>query len=311
MLLIITNRNDFTADFLITRLLELNKPYFRFNSEDIPDSKFLFSPSSSHSKREITIKSKKLDLTSVQAVWYRRKIYYPSTPNSEDDINFIGAEVIRFMDGLIACPAVLWVNPPHTLLLAENKVYQLRLAAQIGFDLPKSIISNEGEALRKFMKDINGEVICKPIFRGLYSKNKNNYAIYTSRIQISDLLDDQEIQNCPVYLQEEIPKGVDVRVTFIGKKVWPVEITYMGSPPIDWRSDYKNATFKIATLPKPIKEKCRKMMEILGIKYAAFDFVLHNNSWYFLEVNPTGEWAWLERTLGLPMRDALIELFHI
>ena len=28
-----------------------------------------------------------------------------------------------------------------------------------------------------------------------------------------------------------------------------------------------------------------------------------------MEVNPTGEWAWLEDKLGFPMRDAFIEVF--
>ena len=30
---------------------------------------------------------------------------------------------------------------------------------------------------------------------------------------------------------------------------------------------------------------------------------------FFLEVNPTGEWAWLEVAVGLPMRDAFLRLF--
>jgi D-alanine-D-alanine ligase-like ATP-grasp enzyme len=57
---------------------------------------------------------------------------------------------------------------------------------------------------------------------------------------------------------------------------------------------------------------CILMMERMRLKFGAFDFVkTDEGELYFLEVNPTGEWAWLEREMGFPMRDAFIELFAI
>jgi hypothetical protein len=52
------------------------------------------------------------------------------------------------------------------------------------------------------------------------------------------------------------------------------------------------------------------MLANLGLRYGAFDFVrTPDDRFVFLEVNPTGEWAWLEEHLALPMRDAFIRLF--
>ena len=53
------------------------------------------------------------------------------------------------------------------------------------------------------------------------------------------------------------------------------------------------------------------MLYDLGLVYGAFDFIrTPDDDLVFLEVNPTGEWAWLEDQLGFPMRDAFIHLFY-
>ena len=52
------------------------------------------------------------------------------------------------------------------------------------------------------------------------------------------------------------------------------------------------------------------MLNELGLNYGAFDFVRAvNGELVFLEVNPTGEWAWLEHRLQFPMREAFIDTF--
>ena len=52
-------------------------------------------------------------------------------------------------------------------------------------------------------------------------------------------------------------------------------------------------------------------MDDLGLSYGAFDFIedVHGQPW-FLEVNPAGEFAWLEVQLGFPIRDAFISTFR-
>lgn len=40
-------------------------------------------------------------------------------------------------------------------------------------------------------------------------------------------------------------------------------------------------------------------MSELGLSFGGIDLILHNNEYYFVEVNPTGEWAWLVNNAGL------------
>jgi glutathione synthase/RimK-type ligase-like ATP-grasp enzyme len=80
---------------------------------------------------------------------------------------------------------------------------------------------------------------------------------------------------------------------------------------VDWRDPATCATFSPAQIDQDLETKCRKMLSSLGLRYGAFDFIVRpGGEEVFLEVNPTGEWAWLENSLGFPMRNAFIDLFY-
>jgi hypothetical protein len=51
-------------------------------------------------------------------------------------------------------------------------------------------------------------------------------------------------------------------------------------------------------------------MDTLGLAYAAFDFVIEQDTgrWLFLESNSSGQYAWLEAATGAPITKALVNL---
>jgi len=183
-------------------------------------------------------------------------------------------------------PEILWVNPMDAVPVAELKVFQLRIAQELGFTVPRSVISNSPNALREFVAQ-HRSVICKPIYHGLFKNADGAFAVHTRRIQATDLGDDLQLLACPSFLQEEIPKGSDIRVTFIGKEVFPVEIFSHGKMPLDWRVPGSHIAYRICELPKQVEELCRSMMKRLRLTYGAFDFVLSSTGdWIFMEINP-------------------------
>ncbi len=49
-------------------------------------------------------------------------------------------------------------------------------------------------------------------------------------------------------------------------------------------------------------------MNRLGLRFGALDFlVTPDGEWYFLEINPNGQWAWIEQETGLPISDAIAD----
>ena len=61
-------------------------------------------------------------------------------------------------------------------------------------------------------------------------------------------------------------------------------------------------------LPGTLADKCRMLTTHFGLSFSAIDLVLDPDGDYvFLEMNPNGQWAWLEQRAGHPIRDAIID----
>ena len=55
-------------------------------------------------------------------------------------------------------------------------------------------------------------------------------------------------------------------------------------------------------LPRKVEEQCRLLVSELGLRFGAIDLVRTvDDQYYFLEINPNGEWLWIEDALGYPI----------
>jgi glutathione synthase/RimK-type ligase-like ATP-grasp enzyme len=309
MLLILTSEKDLTADYLIVELINRHLPYFRLNVESLTTAEFTFSLTKANIRREVSVGSKTLDLDKVTAVWYRRAIqpgFITDLPPAERV--FVAGELRHLAMGLVLNPGVIWVNPIDCVSVAEHKLYQLKIARQFGFQLPRTLVSRNVIELRNFCRENEAGTICKPIFHGMFVDEASSYSVYTRRVT-AESIDEGSVQSCPVLLQEEIARSADVRATFIGSQCFVAEIKGEASL-VDWRDPALSVSYSESTLSDTAQAMCRAMLEKLGLRYGAFDFVRSpDGELVFLEVNPTGEWTWLEERLGFPMRDAFIQLF--
>lgn len=312
MLLIVTSENDFAADYLILRLIEQGRTYQRLNSEQLSQVGVTFQVKDGQCKRSIlTLGAQSIDLSDVKTVWYRRSIDpTPPSPLSSSQRRFVAGELRQLWTGLVLDPSIRWINPIEKVYVGEHKVLQLRIASQLGFRVPETLITNNAKDLSEFVSRVS-YAICKPIFHGLYIDNQSRYSIYTRRVTADSLPMQSTVDLCPVFVQQEIQRRADLRITFIGNRCFSVRITSNDPALIDWRVPDTTLNYSIIEIPLDIKAKCLAMMSELGLLYGAFDFIeTSSGELVFLEINPTGEWAWLEDKLGLPMRDAFIELFY-
>ena len=261
-------------------------------------------------RREVSVGSRTLDLNEVEAVWYRRAIHPgPIAALSRGERVFVAGELRHLAMGLVLNPDVTWVNPIDSVSVAEHKLYQLQIARQLGFRVPRTLVSRDPLELRSFAAENKFGTICKPIFHGMFVDEAASYSVYTRRVT-PESFDADSVKLCPVLLQEEIVRSADVRATFIGPQCFVADIK--GDPSlVDWRDPDVPVSYSASSLSDEVQRMCRAMLAKLGLIYGAFDFVrTPEGDLVFLEVNPTGEWAWLEDRLGFPMRDAFIQLFY-
>ena len=107
-----------------------------------------------------------------------------------------------------------------------------------------------------------------------------------------------------------VKPGVDIRITFVGDDCFPVSIAVAGSDaPLDWRAASDDQLeYRSIDPPEEVLLGCREMNRRAGLEYAAYDFVeAADGTYWFLEVNPSGQWGWIEQALGLPISDRIAE----
>lgn len=309
MLLILTSKSDLAADFLIADLIDRSLPYFRLNSEEIAHLDTAFSANRGSVLRRLAQGQRSIDLADVSSVWYRRAIQPAPHSVSSAEQRFVVGELRHLVTGLVLDPSARWVNPIDRVYVAEHKLYQLQVAQRLGFRIPRTLVSSDAVELAEFVRANDGGTICKPIFHGLFVDGEERYAVYTRRVS-SDHFSSAALEACPVLLQEEVPRDVDVRATFVGDRCFVANV-HSDSSSVDWRDPRVDSQYSKSELSQNDEQRCRTMLRELGLHYGAFDFVrTPDGDLVFLEVNPTGEWAWLENELGFPIRQAFVDLLY-
>lgn len=314
--LILTNKKDITADYVILELQKRNIGYFRFNTEAFP-TKISGTMHVDEKIISLSIEGIKgtINLDDIFSIWYRR----PGVPCISKDIKDAGVtefcrkESEEFIEGLCSIFKGLWVSFPPHIFRAQNKLYQLSVARSLGFKIPETIITNNPKEIGTFADKFHSGIIAKAVRQGTLRTNHGEYLIFTNPVTRKDFEAFPNVKYSPCVFQQFIPKKFDLRVTVIGSKVFSVEIHSGDNMPesqFDWRQgNQENLSYKIHVLPKNIEGLCRRIVEKMKLKFGAIDLIYStSNEYYFLEINPNGQWAWIEQTTKLNLTKALVDL---
>lgn len=309
MLLLVTNRRDITIDYVVAELKRRQTPFFRLNTEELPKARCTMAvfPRSAWS---LSFEGRVLQGADVRAAYFRR----PAPPASNFTIpdvgerEYVDAEWGAFLKSLYARLEGLWLNSPMDIFAAEDKPRQLMLASEIGFHVPQALITNDIASVLEVAKV--GPAIGKPLRQALINGEQER-VIFTTRLAVLRDGDKETIALAPLIAQTEIKKKYDVRVTVVGQKVFATAIKSQEheETTVDWRQgsrpDLKHECIK---LPGEVEEQCLALMKCLNLRFGAIDLICdqQGNLW-FLEINPNGQWAWIENLTGYPIAAAIVD----
>lgn len=234
------------------------------------------------------------DLADVGAIWWRR----PQPFGFDDSLGggahgrFALNECREAIDGLWQLLPVHWVNEPLRDDRAHRKTLQLKVAAEVGLVIPETLITNDPVRAASFLRDCVN--IYKP-FSALEEAWRETRLVGEAEIAQLDLL-----RHSPVIFQRYV-EGVDIRVTVVGDRLFPAEIDVRsGSYPVDFRMCMADARIAECELPQPVESAIRALMSRLGLVYGALDFRRRpDGAHIFLEINPAGQWLFVEEAAGL------------
>jgi glutathione synthase/RimK-type ligase-like ATP-grasp enzyme len=320
MILILTNPEDATAGYVTRRLQEQQARFIQIDNNDFPSQikiSIAYAASGELCYR-LTYRNETFDLSEIKAAWYRRPLPpYPKVQLSDRPLwNYVRDEAKSFINALWQALDCLWVpGSLSTLLSAEDKIRQLQLAGSLGFELPPTLITNNPAEFLDFYHQNHGNVISKALHRSTLVVGEHAsdaFAISTWPVSNRDLGYVNSIRYSPTIFQAYIPKRLELRVTVVGKDIFPCEIhsqqTYHTR--YDWRHyDLYNTVHRQHHLPDEVQRLCLQLVEHLGLCYGAIDLILTPDGRYvFLETNPNGQFAWIEDLAGLPISEAICNL---
>lgn len=307
MVLILSHSLDFyNIDLFIDYLKRNNVDYYRLNTDKIGDS-ITISIDYSGQSAIYEDDRKILDGVDVTGVWHR-KTWPIQLPEVDPRYKaFVEGQVklLReaFYDSLIDIP---WVNSrPCEAFVDRNKPFQLKTAQAAGLLVPPTLYTNQTSEILSFFKQQHAEkLICKMVSQP--ETSMSGAGLRSTMLISEELLEEVEaLAICPMIYQPYIDKQYELRVAYVDGECFAGKINQKGS--VDWRVS-NDEKWEAYELPDYLCASITQMMGKLGLIQGAIDLIRDpDGKYYFLEVNPQGEWGMLQKNLGYPIAERLAD----
>ena len=294
--LVITSKIDTTVDYIIEKYKKVT--FFRLDIDRFSDYIIDVGIMGIWSITD-KVNNRKISKEEVCSIYYR-KPFFPDL--SEFDPAYVGMiqrDIVALITGIADEFEGKVLSKPSVLKRSENKVYQLLYSMKYNLNIPNSYIGNSNDYCKEFALK---KSIIKPLTTGKVQRDGLFEVFQTS--MFADF--DDDISLTPVYVQDYKNKKYEVRLTVIDNYIYAVRIDTKDK--VDWRKDYENHKYTVIECPQNVKSVCMKMLSDFGLKFGAFDFIVNElDEWIFLEVNPNGQWLWLEVSLGLDISQKIVD----
>jgi glutathione synthase/RimK-type ligase-like ATP-grasp enzyme len=312
--LIITNDHDEHANAVIEELQRREVPVFRFHPEDFPGAcSISIEIRDGHLDGEIKNAHRRVSFHDICAAWYRRSRNLFAPPPSlnllfGDLDNFVKVQSATTLTALFGSLDTLWVGQPFKLRRAEIKALQLVEASKAGLRIPDTLISNDAAQAARFVERLaEAECAIKPLIAVRAHDGRADRLPLTTTLPRGHALD--SVALAPTIFQPYVPKSYELRCVVMGEKIFCAKLHSQSSETTrkDWRAgDLEQEPYD---LPEHVATSLRKLMAAFDINFASIDLIVTPGGEYvFLDLNPNGQWLWLEIDLGLPLVAAMADL---
>ncbi|WP_436786236.1 ATP-grasp ribosomal peptide maturase [Yinghuangia sp. YIM S10712] len=308
--LVATEADDQTADMVIDELNRRGVPVVRFNPSDIGgdlaiSASFGSCPTTAP-RQVLRTPSRTADLDTARSLYWRRPTWPAFDHFEEADARFAAAQVRHGLGGtLYALPNCRYVNHPLRNFEAEHKPLQLAVARCLGLTVPPTLVSNDLDEVQRFIAT-HRNVVYKALRWTPYQQGATGFTTWTEPVTAAEL--DESVTVVPHLFQARVDKIADVRALVIGTRVFAVRID---SGLLDWRRDYSALAYRVVNLPHQVDAALLAYLRHFGLSSGSFDLAVDRDGGYhWLELNPNGQWGWLEDETGLPLAASFADLLE-
>jgi glutathione synthase/RimK-type ligase-like ATP-grasp enzyme len=236
----------------------------------------------------------------IDTVW-RRRANVASLREVPDEVDrhFARQQWEDAITGVLMSLGARLVNLPSADAAAV-KLRQLTAARAAGLRVPDTLITNDADQVEAFVERHRGRVVHKAL------RATRHHLVETRRWAETDRSALKELSLAPVIFQEEIAGPSELRITVIGEQVFAACIhTAAGLAKVDGRLDL-DVPFEPYDLPPETESALLTCLDRLELSFATVDMkVTHNGELVFLEVNPQGQFLYVEIATGMPLARAM------
>jgi hypothetical protein len=317
MILIFSKPNDFSTYEVCKWLTYFKEDFFLIFEKNIKD--IVYEINFQSESVQLCYNGIIFSLNDVSAIWYRRGGLTPLNLSFDDD-NSLTKDLKKF--AYLESKSIfefLYLKFKKIPALGNqemevNKLDLLNLANSIGIKTPKTIVTSNKKKLLDFYNLCNGLIITKPSWEVFVHSNRNLITkSYTSSVDLADI---NKLSDCffSSLFQEKIIADFELRVFYIGKLFFASCFLSQDSSfkveEIDVRSQYSNTHLVPFKLPNEIEKKLTDFTEKIGVNTGSIDLLVKENQYYFLELNPIGQYDQLSRNCNYNI-DKIIAEFLI
>jgi glutathione synthase/RimK-type ligase-like ATP-grasp enzyme len=316
--LVITNDHDEHADAVIEELNRRDVPVFRFHPMEFPDA---FSISmeiqDGYIDGEIRNAHHRVAFHDICAAWFRRSRNLFASSQSLNVLhgdldNFIKVQSTTTLAALYGSLQTLWVGQPSRLRHADIKPLQLAEASRAGLKIPATLLSNDPSRAAAFV-DALGDTECaiKPLIATRANDGEADRLPLTTTLPRGHSLD--SVALAPTILQPYVEKAYELRCVVIGERIFSAKLNSQANEVTrkDWRAADLETELEhdVYELPGHVEAALRRLMRSFEINFASIDMIVTpDDEFVFLDLNPNGQWLWLEIELGLPLVASMADL---
>lgn len=264
--------------------------------------------------KKLAIDGELVDVDSIGGVWFRQKpmATHPGwSPLEQSAANFRQSEWLVALRHLpLAFPGAVWMNPVVEQSRISVKPNQLTLAESLGFLVPETRITNDADEVLQLFRD-HDEIVYKCLYWASFA---DQTGVLTNRVTADFVLENRaSISKCPGIFQRRIEKKHELRVTVVGDEIFSVKINTprSGGASVDWRRAHLDDIFEEEELEPVLVDRLRRFQSEAGLSFGAYDLIVSpDDSVYFLECNPAGQYLWLKEMCGVDISPAILRFFE-
>ena len=240
----------------------------------------------------------------------RTDIFLPDAIDAADAVLVRGMpagrleEVILRMDllGRLAERGTPVINSPRALETAIDKYLSLARLAAAGIRVPRTIVAQDPDGIRRAWETLGGDAVVKPLFG---SCGRGIERIDSEALLLPLLAAAEAQEGAATYLQEFIPHaGWDVRILLVGEEAFSIR----RRSATDWRTNLaRGGIGEPFEPPQAWVDLARRTSALLGVEVAGVDLVPDaGGDPLVLEVNAVPGWRGLASATGLDPTPAVV-----